>query len=114
MPGKSRRVASRQAQLSRRRRRQSRGPSGIPTAPGGLPAAPQPNDGADARVRSSVAAAPTPLRSGTPAPARSGPAMARARAERPVVYNYIGAEFRRILILFGIVLAALIVLAILL
>jgi len=40
--------------------------------------------------------------------------MARARAERPVVYNYIGAEFRRILILFGIVLAALIVLAILL
>lgn len=114
MPGKSRRVASRQAQLSRQRRRQSRGPSGIPATPRVMPAAPQPNDGADARVRSSVAATTTPLRSGAPVPAGSGPAMARARAERPIVYNYIGAEFRRILILSGIVLATLIVLAILL
>jgi hypothetical protein len=110
MPGKSRRVASRQAQLSRQRRRQSRGPSGIPATPRGM--APQPSDGAEARVQGSVATAHTPPRSGLPMPAGSG--SARARAERSVTYNYIGAEFRRILILSGVVLAALIVLAILL
>lgn len=110
MPGKSRRVASRQAQLSRQRRRQNRGPSGIPATPQGM--APQPSDGVDARVQGSVASARTVPRSSPPVPAGSG--SARARAERPATYNYIGAEFRRILILSGIVLAALIVLAILL
>jgi hypothetical protein len=110
MPGKSRRMASRQARLSRQRRRPSRGPSGIRATPSGM--APQPSDGVDGRVQGSVASAPAAPRSGLPAPA--GSAAARARAERPVTYNYIGAEFRRILILSGVVLAALIVLAILL
>ena len=113
MPGKSRRVASRQAQLSRQRRRQSRGPSGIPATPQGMAVGPQPSDGVDARVQGSMASAPARLGGSSPSvPAGSG--SARARAERSVTYNYIGAEFRRILILSGVVLAALIVLAILL
>jgi hypothetical protein len=112
MPGKSRRVASRQAQLSRQRRRQSRGPSGIPATRQGTAVGPQPSDGVDARVQGSVGSAPAAPRSSPPVPAGSG--SARARAERSVTYNYIGTEFRRILILSGVVLAALIVLAILL
>ena len=112
MPGKSRRVASRQAQLSRQRRRQSRGPSGIPATPQGMAVGPQPSDGVDARVQGSAASVPAAPRSSPSVPAGSG--SARARAERSVTYNYIGAEFRRILILSGVVLAALIVLAILL
>lgn len=111
MPSKSRRVASRQARLSRQRRRHTRVLSGLPPISGGMGVA-QLSDGADARVQGSAASAATVPRSGHPAPAGSG--SARARAERAVTYNYIGAEVRRILILSGVVLAALIVLAILL
>ena len=41
MPGKGRRVASRQAQVGRKRRRQVRGPSGVPEAGSGTAIAEQ-------------------------------------------------------------------------
>jgi len=106
MAGKSRRVASRQSQLTRRKKRQQRGPSGIPVTagqpvtvvegtggddPGGtLPsAAPQPAAAATMRATAVPAtAAPSPTRS-----------PSRSRDERPSAYTYTGPEIRRILIM---------------
>lgn len=118
MAGKSRRVASRQGELSRRRKRTQRGPSGIPVAAAARPVAPA--GGAAATAEAMVAGgggAPAPAASvaGQPAAAQSAAAPyrrpGRARGERPAAYNYVGAEVRRIGILSGVVLAALIGLA---
>ena len=115
MPGKGRRVASRQAQLGRRRRKPAR------------PEAERPSSQAPAAVAESesVDAVDTqPERPVAPAgvsreavPAHSVPAapqrVPRSRIERPTAYNYVAAEVRRILIMSGVLLAVLIVLAIL-
>ena len=127
MAGKSRRVASRQGELSRRRKRAQRGPSGVPATP----ARPQPQQnvgGAPAlAVETAGSAAPaaiTPQVAPAPAPAaaeRQSPQSAvqprgqgRARGERPAAYNYVGAELRRIGILSTVVVTALIVIAVVL
>lgn len=121
MPGKARRIASRQAQLSRRRKRQQRGPSGIPTPP---PAGTEVDGRAvGATVPQAAEATEAVPVTGRPrpgsAPARPTPVSPaarpiRARGERPSTYNYVGSELRRILILAGSVVAIIIVLAIVL
>ncbi len=119
MPGKARRVASRQAQLSHRKKRQQKGPAGIPlsvpapTAIGGQTA-----DGTARQAPEPEARAPEPVRPSPaatrPATATSSPTFSRARGERPPPYSYVGAELRRILIMAGTVLAVIIVLGIVL
>ena len=122
MAGKSRRVASRQGELSRRRKRTQRGPSGIPAvrspgAPGGSAAAMEAVAvGAAAGAATSAppesAPAPTaPATSGRPGAAQQSRGPVRARGERPAAYNYVGAELRRIGILSVVALGALIGLA---
>jgi len=123
MPGKARRVASRQAQLGRRRKRLQKGPGDV------HPAQPRPPevDGTRAEVvavpdaetpvpapesPSPVAARPAAAVP-SPAPSRA-PSRARVRGERPATHNYIKAELRRILSMAGVVLAVIIVLGILL
>ena len=115
MPGKARRVASRQAQLNRRRKRQQRGPSGIPPPP---PA----GTGVDGRAVGATVFQETGATGATeavPVTGRSRPGLVaarplRARGERPTTYNYIGSELRRILIMAGSVVAIIIVLGIVL
>ena len=123
MAGKARRGASRQAQLGRRRKRQQKGPGGAsftepaPTqAHGDQPTvadlqAPEP----EAPV-AAPAPAPAGPRTAAPHPAArtSAPTFARVRGERPPAQDYIGAELRRILVMAGSVLAAIIVLGIIL
>ena len=124
MAGKSRRVASRQAQLSRKRRKQQKGPVGsLSTVK-----APADVDGKHAEIAAPVVVEPTqPFPTPTPAsirptatPAAATPSAVavrvprRARGERPATYNYIGAEMRRILSLATVVLIIIVILAILL
>ena len=128
MAGKSRRVASRQGELSRRRKRTQRGPSGIPSVrspgvPGGSAAAMEAVAVGAAAGASATAAppesAPSPAahaasagRPGTSAgAAQQSRGPVRARGERPAAYNYVGAELRRIGILSVVALGALIGLA---
>lgn len=114
MPGKGRRVASRQAQLGRRRRRQNRGPGGTQTSE--RPAEDSRNQAAKTAA-TTVEEPPEPAPDGrATAPSRSAspaaqPRPARTRAERPPAYNYIAPELRRIVILAGILTIVLIVLA---
>ena len=122
MAGKSHRVAARQGELSRRRKRTQRGPSGIPatasarpsSATGGAATAAAVENVAAASVPSAPAAA-SPGAAGRPSAAAPSAAAARSpgrpRGERPAAYNYVGAELRRISILSGVVFAALIGLA---
>ncbi len=130
MPGKARRVASRQAQLSRRRKRQQSPPNDtlplvtVPAevdgnhdgaaapapSPVAEPLAPEPSPAPARRRFNPVAARTTPAES-TPAPAR-GPG--RGRRERLTTNNYIGPEVRRILVMSGTVLAVIIALGIVL
>ena len=129
MAGKSRRVASRQGELSRRRKRAQRGPSGIPANPPRQQ--PQPNgggaaalavEGAGSGSASSVAVAqqappaPAPAASERPSPqsAVQSRGQGRTRGERPAAYNYVGAEVRRIGLLSTVVVAALIAISIVL
>ena len=120
MPGKARRIASRQAQLSGRKRQQ-RGPSGIPNpTPVGTGADDREVDATLPEATGATAAIPVgaPPRPG-PATARPTPATPlarplRARGERPSTYNYIGSELRRIVIMGGCVVAIIIVLGIVL
>ena len=124
MPGKSRRVASRQAQLSRKRKRAQKGPAdSIPSAP--LPAM---VDGKQVESPPAVvpetAPTPPPAVPARPSPvtARSVPVTAAARTRRPsrirgespATYNFIGAELRCILLMASVVLAVIIVLGFLL
>ena len=113
MPGKGRRVASRQAQLGRRRRKAVRGNGAVPLAQ--APAAvvdSQPADAVDTQPQEPVATTRTERQT---APVRPVPATLprgpRARAERPTAYNYVGHEVRRILIMAGISIVVLIALA---
>ena len=114
MPGKGRRVASRQAQVGSRRRRQHRGPSGTPA---GGPATANPDDEAASAVATEAPEAPAPQpkteaapepRSAAPAPQRPA---ARTRTDRPAAYNYVTSEVRRILIVAGALTAVLVALA---
>ena len=123
MAGKSRRVASRQAQLSRRRKQQQKGAGGPSieghapvevdgqgpetttpreTVPSSLPPSPTPTaPAAPSRVTA-------PSASAQPAPARRAPG--RSRLERPATQNYVGAEMRRILLMASGVLGTIVVL----
>ena len=142
MPGKARRVASRQAQLGRKKRRLLKETSELdmPVAAPAAPAVVDGNqDGADisAAVETPEAVTdPTPVSVPVPAPA---PAPVRARPERlspvaarnaaatgiterpgrgrreaPASHTYVGAEMRRILTLSTAVLAIIIVLGVVL
>ena len=112
MPAKGRRIASRQAQLGRRRRQQNRkteeslavsvaAPADIPAetaAPANAAAAANP-----------AAANPAPAGpAATPARAPRRPAAGQTRTDRSAAYTHLGSEMRRILILAGILLAVLV------
>jgi hypothetical protein len=118
MPGKARRVASRQAQLNRKRKRQNKGPTGIPAlgpttedgnghAIGDITST-QPTQTVPAAV--AVPASEPPRRAPRPATAATSPA--RVRGERPATENYIAAELRRILALSGVVFVVIVALGI--
>ena len=120
MPAKGRRVASRQAQLGRRRRRAARVADDTSPvaavavddeAPGNTAV------GVPSPVAEGTAAAPV---SGAPAPARAtSPGRAvrnqtRNRADLPLAYTHLSSELRRILIMAGVLLVVLVVLAVVL
>ncbi len=126
MAGKSRRTASRQSQLKRKK---TKGPSGIPTGrrvavpteadqPVAVPAGVDEAE-FDAEVMEAAEAAvaprpsrPSPVAARTPRGEFAG--QTRLRGERPAAYLYVGAEFRRILFLTSAIIAALVVLGIVL
>ena len=117
MAGKSHRVAARQSQLNRRRKKQQRGPSGIPVAgPEPAETASQEEEGSTTNV---AVAAPQPVqtrsaRSYAPAaqerPAASGRPRGLSREEAAPAYQYMGPEIRRILVMAGVAFAVLVVL----
>jgi outer membrane biosynthesis protein TonB len=119
MPGKARRVASRQAQLNRKKKQQ-RGPSGIPaveatTATQDQEAAEdsanQTNGAAGSAQAVATTVAPTATTTGenrAPRPMGAG----RLRREQVSSANYVGAELRRILIMGSVVLVVIIILGI--
>ena len=114
MPGKGRRVASRQAQLGRRRRKQNRGPSGAPAAEPDVKEATRSTASSVATEAKEPAATPQNAR----APVSSRPVAvspqtrpARGRADLTSAYQYVMPELRRIGIISGILLVVLIVLA---
>ena len=132
MAGKGRRTASRQGQL--KRKNNQKGPSGIPgtrpqveesenddavAVPAGVDDTEiSASDGEETGAVAAVAHAPSEPR---PAPATrtprgefAGQGQNRLRGERPAAYLYVGAEFRRILILTSGIVAVLIVLGIVL
>jgi hypothetical protein len=125
MAGKSRRTASRQSQL--KRKKTIKGPSGIPAGrrettpvddeseavPAGVE---QAEFDGEAMEAAEAAVAPRPSR---PSPVARTPrgefaGQGRLRGERPAAYLYVGAEFRRILVLSSAMIAILIVLGIVL
>ena len=115
MPGKARRIASRQSQLNQRRKKQQRGPRGIPAA------APNPSTNSEgsaspipesSRLIQGVATADRP----TPAPSRPSPvnrsgAVTRSRREPLNTASHVGSEIKRILALSGAVVAVIVALA---
>ncbi len=122
MAGKSRRTASRQSQL--KRKKATKGPSGIPTnrrlatpvndEPVAVPARVEEAE-FDAEAAEAVVA-PRPSRSSPVARTPRGEFAGQGRlsGERPAAYLYVGAEFRRIFVLASAMIAALIVLGIVL
>ena len=121
MAGKARRAAARQGELSRRRKRGQRGPSGAPAnAPepsqqptnGGSPALAMEAAGAIGTRAAVPDPEPAPVPVTAVAPAQQAAAqprgMGRQRGERPAAYNYVGAELRRIGALATVVVAALV------
>ena len=118
MPGRDRRVASRQGQLNRRRKRQQRGPSGIPVATA-VPV--QEDEHADSvATDTSKAPASVPAASTTgqapPVAARATPVSRpsvgpRLRRDQASSVNYVAPELRRILAMAGVILVMLIVLS---
>ena len=128
MAGKSRRVASRQGELSRRRKRGQRGPSGVPAAtpepqPQGNGVAAAVAVGGPESATPQAATENVPAAAPQSASARALAAVqsvaqprgqARTRGERPAAYNYVGAELRRIGLLSTVVVAALIVISVVL
>lgn len=120
MAGKGRRAAARQGELSRRRKRTQRGPSGIPSAEQ-TSAAPVAVASDDAEVTAvaaegepqAVAAAPSVAEQPVQPVAAQRP-QGRIRGERPAAYNYVGAEIRRIGVLSAVVIVALVALSVVL
>jgi hypothetical protein len=115
MPGKGRRVASRQAQLGRRRRRQTKGPAeSSVAAPATAVADAEPVVGTTAPAEAVPQQEPEPSRETRvrPMPSPRAPrSSAASRSERPAAYNYVGTELRRILIVSGALFAVLVALA---
>ena len=135
MAGKGRRTASRQAELNRRRKRNVKGPSGIPANDSGrgdseelepvaasvgvedaeLEAAEAQQSEGQAAGSAPTARVPRPSPvARTPRGEFAGQGQGRLRGERPAAYLYVGSELRRISLLTGSIVAALIVLGILL
>ena len=111
MPAKGRRIASRQAQLGRRRRQQNRKTEESlavsVAAPADIPA----ETAAPANAAATGPAAANPAPAGpaaTPARAPRRPAAGQTRTDRSAAYTHLGSEMRRILILAGILLAVLV------
>ena len=101
---RSKRVAARQAKLGQRRKRLQRGPSGFPVAP---------VQDANVGVTDGSSVSPAGVEPVTQRPvsfAAQRPPSTRHAEPRPNVYNYAGAELRRIMGLSVGVLAILIVL----
>ena len=109
MPGKGRRMASRQAELGRRRRRQNRASAAVAAPPAG----PSPNAApvAETQGASDAPAARETPQQQRPAPAPAQPAPGRSRGDRPAAYNYMVPEVRRISIMAGVLLLGLIALS---
>lgn len=114
MPAKGRRIASRQAQLGRRRRQQNRkteeslavsvaAPADIPAETAAPANAAATGPAAAETARSSTAGPAT-----TPARVPRRPAAGQTRTDRSAAYTHLGSEMRRILILAGILLAVLV------
>ena len=118
MPGKGRRVASRQAQVGRKRRRQTRGPSGVPASGSGTAIAEQDEttEGATegaAGVAQATSPAARVRASAVPAAAPSiVPNAGRIRGDRPAATNYVKAEVVRISIMAGTLTAVLILISV--
>ncbi len=128
MAGKSRRTASRQSQL--KRKKNTKGPSGIPSGrrvatpvdenePVAVPAGVEQDEfDAEAMEEAEAAVAPRPSRPSpvarTPRGEFAGQGQGRLRGERPAAYLYVGSEFRRILVLTSAMIGALVVLGIVL
>ena len=129
MAGKARRAATRQGQL--KRKKNVKGPSGIPTgrrvsapvapdttaAPAGVEEADY-DDSPEEIAAAEAAVSPQPARPSpaarTPRGQFAGQGQGRLRGERPAAYLYVGSEFRRILVLTSAMVAALVVLGIIL
>ena len=132
MAGKARRAATRQGQL--KRKKNVKGPSGIPTgrrvsapvapaaddttaAPAGVEEADY-DDSPEEIAAAEAAVSPQPARPSpaarTPRGEFAGQGQGRLRGERPAAYLYVGSEFRRILVLASAMVAALVVLGIIL
>ncbi|HIN36094.1 MAG TPA: hypothetical protein EYM77_00340 [Dehalococcoidia bacterium] len=129
MAGKARRAATRQGQL--KRKKNVKGPSGIPTgrrvsapvapdttaAPAGVEEADY-DDSPEEIAAAEAAVSPQPARPSpaarTPRGEFAGQGQGRLRGERPAAYLYVGSEFRRILVLTSAMVAALVVLGIIL
>jgi hypothetical protein len=114
MPDKGRRVASRQAQLGRRKRRQNRSPGGAPSD--GTAIAIAENQQAERvatqeRERITPAQDTRPVAPSRPVPTSLRRSPTRVRAERSMAYNYVGSELRRIVIIYGGLIVILVVLA---
>ena len=106
---RGKRVAAKQAQLSRRKKK-GRGPSGIPT----MTAAQRRRQPVAASAgASTVESAPTQTASATASATSTAPqaAAAAVASRQPLVYSYVGKEMRRILILSGVIITAIIVLS---
>ena len=121
MAGKARRAAARQGELSRKKKRGQRGPSGIPAAARtqqqaaegaavAVDSAPEPENQAAAAVQPQAAVAAPAAAVARPAsqPVAQPRGPGRVRGERPAAYNYVGSELRRIMALSTVVLAALV------
>lgn len=119
MAGKGRRAAARQGELSRRRKRGQRGPSGVPATPP-LPEELQPSNGGgltlavEAAGAVSAAAGAEPVQAEVRAPQRpvvQPRGQGRQRGERPAAHHYVGSELRRIGVLATAAVAALVALS---
>ena len=115
MPGKARRVASHQAQLNRKKRQQ-RGPSGIPAVDTEDSQANEDTSSQANGTAETTQVVATATRSAAPATGDTRAARpmgaGRLRREQVSSANYVGSEVRRILILASVVLAVIIILGI--
>lgn len=108
MPAKGRRIASRQAQLGRRRRQQSRKTEESVAVSVAAPAAIPAETAAPANAAANPAAAAPAASAAGQTRATRRPAAGQNRPDRAAAYTHLGSEMRRILILAGILLAVLV------